>query len=282
MCNEKRAAAVPPLAPLAIVSVGLVDADGSQTEGVGEEQKVSSSGVRRSQLGKLRGAPAAEAHWRRKTAAGSPYVIGLTGGVASGKTRARTLLEASLGARIATVDCDELVHRSCRRRPLCTRGGLIEAGSCRRALMPSRYQPGTRTHSALVEAFGERILASPATAVPPGYASPGAPPPRAAESPVAESPVDRQALGALVFAGGGGAALQTLNSIVRPAAAELVAREVDLASARRRSLLRPWVGEVWTHDGGHFSAGPRLRGGGARGRHAAGGRLGRHGRRRPL
>ena len=59
----------------------------------------------------------------------SKYIIGLTGNIATGKTRVRELLE-SLGA--ATIDADELAHQ----------------------LMA----PGTRLWQRVVEAFGQGIL----------------------------------------------------------------------------------------------------------------------------
>lgn len=91
-----------------------------------EEAKLSSSSLRIRQLGALRqprrGVP--------RRAAG-PYVIGLTGGSASGKTAVGRRL-AKLGAHV--IDCDQLGHQA--------------------------YQPATETHAKLVEIFGAEIVAA--------------------------------------------------------------------------------------------------------------------------
>jgi phosphopantetheine adenylyltransferase/dephospho-CoA kinase len=58
-----------------------------------------------------------------------PYVIGLTGGLASGKSSVRKRLE-KFGA--ATIDCDQLGHRT--------------------------YEPNSNAYGKLVEIFGENIL----------------------------------------------------------------------------------------------------------------------------
>lgn len=55
---------------------------------------------------------AEEAEWGRRSAPGTPYIVGLTGGIASGKSTAARAA-AALGAR--TVDCDALGHRAYAR-----------------------------------------------------------------------------------------------------------------------------------------------------------------------
>ena len=68
-------------------------------ENDGDENKVSSSNTRRRLLGTLIKQPIKPYDSSR------PYVIGLTGGLASGKTAIRNDLE-NLG--VATIDCDKL------------------------------------------------------------------------------------------------------------------------------------------------------------------------------
>nr|CAG4651928.1 EOG090X0864 [Triops cancriformis] len=93
-----------------------------------EEKKISSSNVRMRLLG---------THIRKPTLSKPiphPYVIGLTGGMASGKTSIAKRLTA-LGAAI--VPCDQLGHQA--------------------------YLPGTQCHKTLVETFGESIVAEDGT-----------------------------------------------------------------------------------------------------------------------
>ena len=140
MINEKRRDAS--MAPLAIEVMPLIDEAGAASAGtpVGEEAKVSSTDKRRSLLGKLRGA--VDALWSRRSATGTPYVIGLTGGIASGKSTARKLLsdlaaDAGAGAgAVETIDCDLLGHEA--------------------------YLPGTAAYAELIGAFGDGILSGPA------------------------------------------------------------------------------------------------------------------------
>ncbi len=65
----------------------------------GDEDKVSSSNIRRHLLGTLIKPPYSSYNPNK------PYVIGLTGGLASGKSTIRTDLE-KMG--VATIDCDKL------------------------------------------------------------------------------------------------------------------------------------------------------------------------------
>nr|CAG4644061.1 EOG090X0864 [Lepidurus arcticus] len=93
-----------------------------------EEKKISSSNTRMRLLG---------THIRKPTISNPvsfPYVIGLTGGMASGKTSIAKRLEG-LGAAI--VPCDQLGHQA--------------------------YLPGTECQKTLIEAFGNTILASDGT-----------------------------------------------------------------------------------------------------------------------
>ena len=156
-CNEKRAAATPPLPPLAVVCMPLVD-EGSAESGVAivEENKVSSTDKRKSLLGRLVGGPQ---HWCRRSDASRPYVIGLTGGIASGKSTARRmLLEAAAAggdassSGVVELDCDKLAHEA--------------------------YLPGSAAFDELVNAFGSGVVSS---------------------GPGSDGTIDRRALGRIVF-----------------------------------------------------------------------------------
>ena len=87
-CNKKREPKG--MAPLAVVAMPLVD-EGAAESGapIAEENKVSSTHKRRARLAAMRGG---EEHWCRRSPPSAPYVIGLTGGIASGKSTARRLL----------------------------------------------------------------------------------------------------------------------------------------------------------------------------------------------
>eukprot|EP00271_Cylindrocystis_brebissonii_P021050 TRINITY_DN733_c0_g5_i1.p1 TRINITY_DN733_c0_g5~~TRINITY_DN733_c0_g5_i1.p1 ORF type:complete len:786 (-),score=146.08 TRINITY_DN733_c0_g5_i1:112-2469(-) len=126
--------------PLQIIQVQTVagEAQGASSSqeavGEGEEGKLSSSQLRLACLGTFldfgQSAPAlTHPHHRRTAAVGPPYVVGLTGGIACGKSFVAELL-AQKGADV--LDCDRLAHRT--------------------------YSPGTPTHGRLVEAFGTSIL----------------------------------------------------------------------------------------------------------------------------
>jgi len=101
----------------------------------------------------------------------NPYVIGLTGNIATGKSTVARML-GDLGACI--IDADQVAH------------GVMRAG--------------TAVHAALVERFGEGILA-------------------------ANGEIDRRALGAIVFADS--KALLALDSLVHPAVRVEVRRLVS-------------------------------------------------------
>ena len=87
--------------------VGEDEAEEAKWEGVGvKEGKISSSNQRQLLLGTL--LKPAKSSSRRWGATG-PYVVGLTGGIASGKSHASQYLQ-SLGAVV--VDCDRLGHQA--------------------------------------------------------------------------------------------------------------------------------------------------------------------------
>jgi phosphopantetheine adenylyltransferase/dephospho-CoA kinase len=120
--NEKRKENK--LTELEIHVIGIVKEDEQViSENSGDEDKVSSSNERRRLLGKLLKEP------YKPYELGKPYVIGLTGGLASGKSSIRNDLQ-QLGA--ATIDCDKLGHKT--------------------------YEKGTEAYRKIVETFGDEIL----------------------------------------------------------------------------------------------------------------------------
>lgn len=125
-CNKKRGAAGMP--SMAVVGVDVIDGDADDVVATGgKETKVSSSGQRKKTLGKFVGS---DAGWFRKTDGNElPYCIGITGGIASGKSSAAKYLK-SCGAHV--IDCDHLGWAS--------------------------YRKGAPAYSPLVAAFGEGIL----------------------------------------------------------------------------------------------------------------------------
>lgn len=206
MCNDKRAEKG--MAPLDVVVMPLVD-EGSADSGtcIIEENKASSTHKRRDLLGVLRGG---STHWCRRSERTQPYVVGLTGGIASGKSTARRMLmeiaaeagqagspgEANSGgssggsgegggesvADVEELDCDQLAHQA--------------------------YLPGTEAFAQLVAAFGDGIVSTTAGSA---------------------GSVDRKALGAIVFANP--EAMQTLNSIAWPATARLAQQAIAASRA---------------------------------------------------
>jgi len=135
------------------VIVGLVD-DSCRREG--EEEKVSSSSGRRRLLGTLMSPLPNRPNLKKH-----PYIVAVTGGIASGKSNVCKEMEA-LGATV--INCDLLGHKA--------------------------YEPGTAAHQAIVDQFGEDILAE-------------------------DGAIDRKRLGSIVFTDP--QQLQRLNSIVWPA-----------------------------------------------------------------
>ena len=98
----------------------------NQTSAI-NEVKTSSSTLRYNSLGDLRKIPNSS----EATFPSEAYVIGLTGGIASGKSSIAKRME-KLGAVI--IDCDKLGHKA--------------------------YKPGTKTFSKVVERFGSDIVAA--------------------------------------------------------------------------------------------------------------------------
>ena len=86
---------------LAVVVIGLVEADEAQADASG---KLSSSGLRRASYGQFRGD---ESEWSRSSDSSAwPYVIGLTGGIASGKSSIAKMFSEVPNSRV--LDCDKL------------------------------------------------------------------------------------------------------------------------------------------------------------------------------
>ncbi len=110
------------LDPMDIHVISLID-DHLSLETEHDELKVSSSNQRKRLLGTLLREPYIQFDENK------PYVIGLTGGLASGKSSIRKRLE-KLGA--VSVDCDLLGHQT--------------------------YNKGTSAYEKLIETFGDKIL----------------------------------------------------------------------------------------------------------------------------
>jgi pantothenate kinase len=106
-CNDKRAVAG--LNEMALVVIDLVEDtekhDGRTSGHTSTENKVSSTNTRLAQLGTLRTAPPG---WTRRSPSKYPYLIGLTGGIACGKSAAARLATEAFGAHV--IDCDKLGH----------------------------------------------------------------------------------------------------------------------------------------------------------------------------
>jgi len=122
--NEKRQEAG--LQELGVHLIGLVEADGRRQE---EEEKVSSSTTRIRLLGsRLR--PALR-DWAPES---GPYMVGLTGGSASGKSSVARRME---GLGWGRVDCDALGHQA--------------------------YLPGAPAYEAIVAEWGQGVVAEDGT-----------------------------------------------------------------------------------------------------------------------
>lgn len=119
--NEIRASKN--LSQLEIFSIDIVESN--VNDGI-HEAKVSSSNTRIDLLG---------TRWRqpepRPNLPSRPYIIGLTGGIASGKSKMAERL-AEFGAHV--IDCDKVAH--------------------------DVYEPGQSCYNKIVEHFGEEILAN--------------------------------------------------------------------------------------------------------------------------
>ena len=111
------------LHPLEIYAIDMLDGDNSDLAvDLQSQNKVSSSGERIRELGILRKEP-------KLLPRNEPYVIGLTGGIASGKSSVTRRLQ-KLGA--SAINCDKLGHQA--------------------------YMPGARAYEKLIDEFGESIL----------------------------------------------------------------------------------------------------------------------------
>lgn len=97
-----------------------------ETNEEAKEKKISSSNVRIDLLGTYLNEPQPKSHLPIR-----PYIIGLTGGIASGKTTLTKYFER-LGA--AVINCDKLAHEI--------------------------YEPGRKCYAKLVESFGSVILST--------------------------------------------------------------------------------------------------------------------------
>lgn len=135
--DARRAASLPPLAVLEAPLVGAAAPDDDEAEG-GGEPKLSSTSLRRAELGAFRSArPAAESDpgvrraGPRPAQEPHPYIVGLTGGIASGKSTAAAAL-AAMG--VATIDADALAHEL--------------------------YAPGGEAVREIAAAFGEAVRAA--------------------------------------------------------------------------------------------------------------------------
>ena len=102
-CNEARSARG--LRPLDVVVVGLLGGD-DDAGGSAEEAKLSSSALRAAELGHFL-PRSSSGEWVRRRPAGAPYVVGLTGGIAAGKSTVAAALSA-MG--VETIDADKLAH----------------------------------------------------------------------------------------------------------------------------------------------------------------------------
>lgn len=92
------------------------------------EEKISSSDIRRNKLGRFIQSPAS-GFLKTYNSSESPYLIGLTGGIATGKS---SIFKRLVGKGACGVDCDKLGHDA--------------------------YRTGTLAHSKIVEEFGEGVL----------------------------------------------------------------------------------------------------------------------------
>lgn len=108
------------LRPLEVEVIHIINNDNIQD---GDEKKISSTTIRKRLLGTLLKKPEVKSLQRR------PYLIGLTGCIASGKTSISRRLEG-LGAAI--INCDVLGHQT--------------------------YEPGTETFKRVVEVFGSKVV----------------------------------------------------------------------------------------------------------------------------
>ena len=173
----------------------------------------------------------------RRTPEHGPYVIGLTGGIASGTSTARKMLVELAGEMAAAGAIDGGAGTGAAGAG----GGWLEAIDCD-LLAHEAYQPGTPPFAALVAAFGNAIVSADGT-------------------------IDRKALGALVFHEDGGANMKRLTDIVWPATAALAAAKIAASKAQvvvmeaAVLLEAQWdamVDEVWVISASHPAVLERL------------------------
>ena len=176
----------------------------------------------------------------RRTPEHGPYVIGLTGGIASGKSTARKML-VELASEMASAAELSGEMASAGAIDGGAGGGWLEAIDCD-LLAHEAYQPGTPPFAALVAAFGNAIVSADGT-------------------------IDRKALGALVFQEDGGANMKRLTDIVWPATAALAAAKIAASKAQvvvmeaAVLLEAQWdamVDEVWVISASHPAVLERL------------------------
>ena len=148
--NRRRAeAGLPALAVRVVDLVGPQDAD--------EASKISSSGARRLLLGRFcgeglprwlaEGGQQGAAGWVRGSPPEWPYVVGLTGGIASGKSTISAMLQ-EWGAAVVRLPPQPPYPRHCLPRPRSPLPPLLTDGDCRsRGPQPAcaasaRVEPG--------------------------------------------------------------------------------------------------------------------------------------------
>ncbi|XP_074659006.1 bifunctional coenzyme A synthase-like [Tubulanus polymorphus] len=113
---------------LEVVSIDLVEDENHSVE---EETKISSSSLRKRLLGTLFNPVVTTSS---EIPSSSPYVIGLTGGIASGKS---SIAERLHGFGAAVIDCDKLGHQS--------------------------YARGSAAYQQIIEQFGSSVVADDET-----------------------------------------------------------------------------------------------------------------------
>ena len=109
---------------LEIVTIDLIPE--TMKESDNEDDKISSSSARIRMLGRLIKEPGSD---RLPYQPNEPYLIGITGGIASGKSSIANILESN-GAGI--INCDLIAHQS--------------------------YEPGSGAYNQLIESFGSEIV----------------------------------------------------------------------------------------------------------------------------
>ena len=169
-------------------------------EPAGEEEYEGSGEIG----GEIGGEMIAEQHWCRRSTPTQPYVIGLTGGIAAGKSTARKML-VQMGIEMAETLGGAAGGLGGSNGAGSSSGSathsLVDALDCD-LLAHEAYAPGTAAFAQLVGEFGDGIVTS-------------------------DGLIDRQMLGARVFgATDGGVAMRKLTDIVWPATAEMATARI--------------------------------------------------------